>query len=190
LTFFDVLHFFLKDPGLVEFYEYFAIELNKKTNHPIVGLSHTGHFYDDKLKSWKAVYLKTQVKDKVKFIQDYLFTDEIGGSLGVDKNTKIIFIGHSIGCYVILQILNTLDDRIKKSIKQTIHLFPTFERMALSPNGIKLKFISKYFSWFIYFVMFIVSLLPNLLNKKLIYYFFTKHHDKNLLANNIENFVC
>jgi hypothetical protein len=118
------------NPGLVEFYEQFAIELCQKTNYPIIGISHTGHLFDDHLKDWQAVDLQTQIQHKVKFIKNHLLGDQ-ALSLGVDNKTKFILVGHSIGCHVILQILNQLDAETKSKVKSTMHLFPTFRTNVL-----------------------------------------------------------
>ncbi len=175
------------NPGLIEFYEHFAIELTSKTSHPVIGISHTGHLYDEKVKNWNAVNLKTQIKDKVKFVENHLLGPN--GAHKVDKSTKLVFIGHSIGCHVILQMLNSLNEDTKRSIKKTIHLFPTVERMSATPNGKVLTLAAKFFSWLVYLVMYVVAVLPGVIKRRLVDFFFTKRHHKRSLAHNIDHVV-
>jgi hypothetical protein len=175
------------NPGLIEFYEHFAVELATKTNHCVIGISHTGHLYDETIKNWNPCNLRTQIKDKVKFIENHLIGPN--STFKVDKNTKLVFVGHSIGCHVILQMLNGLSDETKKNVKKTIHLFPTFERMAITPNGRVLTFASKFLSWLIYLVMYVVTILPGVLKRRVVDFFFTKRHHKHSLAHNIDHVV-
>lgn len=41
-------------------------------------------------------------------------------------------IGHSIGCYMVLKIMESLE---RERVIQSVFLFPTIERMAISPKG-------------------------------------------------------
>jgi len=40
------------NPGVIEFYEQFARDLNALTGYDILGISHTGHLFDPHLKHW------------------------------------------------------------------------------------------------------------------------------------------
>lgn len=48
---------------------------------------------------------------------------------------EVYLVGHSIGCYMILQMLQRLPPLL---IKKAVMLFPTIERMSETPNGRKL----------------------------------------------------
>ena len=48
---------------------------------------------------------------------------------------EVYLVGHSIGCYVILQMLELLSPLL---VKKAVLLFPTIERMSETPNGQKL----------------------------------------------------
>lgn len=67
--------------------------------------------------------MEAQVAHKVDFIEHY-----------IPSHVKIHLIGHSIGCWMILQILKERSD-IKGQIRKCYFLFPTIERMVESPNG-------------------------------------------------------
>ena len=67
--------------------------------------------------------LEDQVEHKLAFLERY----------ARDRNS-LYLIGHSIGCYMLLQMRDKLaEDRVKR----VILLFPTIERMAETPNGIR-----------------------------------------------------
>uniref|UniRef100_A0A1A9ZAV3 Lipid droplet-associated hydrolase n=1 Tax=Glossina pallidipes TaxID=7398 RepID=A0A1A9ZAV3_GLOPL len=66
--------------------------------------------------------LDSQVRHKIEFIEKY-----------VPEHTKIHLIGHSIGAWMVLQILR--NESVHKRIKKCYLLFPTIERMIESPNG-------------------------------------------------------
>lgn len=53
-------------------------------------------------------------------------------------------IGHSIGSYMILHLLNSLIETNGYNVKMCFLLFPTVERMAESPNGRKFVSSTKY----------------------------------------------
>jgi predicted alpha/beta hydrolase family esterase len=65
--------------------------------------------------------LEGQIRHKLTFIRDYL-----------PKDVKLILIGHSIGCYMILKLLDDLESH---QVLRCFMLFPTIERMAESPKG-------------------------------------------------------
>lgn len=51
----------------------------------------------------------------------------------IPKDAKLHLVGHSIGCWMILQLLKN-EDFAKRVVKCYL-LFPTIERMAETPNG-------------------------------------------------------
>ena len=67
--------------------------------------------------------LEDQVEHKLAFLERY-----------ARDRDSLYLIGHSIGCYMLLQMRDKLaEDRVKR----VILLFPTIERMAETPNGIR-----------------------------------------------------
>lgn len=71
---------------------------------------------------------------------------------------KIHLIGHSIGAWIILELLK--DPEIQQKVQHTYLLFPTIERMAVSKNGRTFtKFIQPL--WFLFRYIFVIfSALP------------------------------
>lgn len=163
-----------------------AIELNKLTNHPVIGISHTGHLYDDseQIKTWEPVNVVDQVEHKVKFIEKHLFNDPDLNNNYSERDTELILIGHSVGCYVILETLTALNKSIKCQVKKSILLFPTIERMSETPNGKVLTFATRFFRWFIYLVAYLSAMLPKSIHDPLVNVLFTKRHsDKDMVDN-------
>lgn len=89
--------------------------------------------------------LKRQVEHKLDFIQSYIPGD-----------VKIIFIGHSIGAYIALEVTRLMTQK-ERVIRQFL-LFPSIERMNETPGCRDLKFIAS-FKFLFYPIMFILSLL-------------------------------
>ncbi len=171
---------------IINFYEKFAKDLNSLTGLEILGISHTGHLYDDNIKNWKPMDLLTQINNKIDYIEKNFS----------NKDIDIIFIGHSIGCYVILEILNYLDENIKKRVKKAFLLMPTIERMSETPNGRILTFVTKYFMWLIYFIIFMCSKLPLFVQKTLVSLLFTRNHSNlnhgtdTIVLNMVRSYSC
>lgn len=138
-----------------------------QTNLDVFGVSHTGHLYDTNIKSWEPINLLAQINDKIKYIEKHFMAN---------NDFDVILVGHSIGCYIILEVLNYLDSNYKKRIKKAFLLMPTIERMSESPNGKLLTFATKYLLWLIYLIAYLCSLLPEFVQKLLINILFTRNH--------------
>ncbi|XP_036336935.1 lipid droplet-associated hydrolase [Rhagoletis pomonella] len=121
------------NPGLVGFYTEFLSSLYEKLGKkiPVWIIGHSGHeevVENSKIQvpclrgNEKLFDLDGQLQHKKEFIQRF-----------VPANTKIHLIGHSIGAWMVIQLLEeqTIRDRVKKCYL----LFPTLERMLDSPNG-------------------------------------------------------
>lgn len=79
-----------------------------------MAVSFTGHIYDEsgKIKNWRPIGLKDQIADKLEYIEKKLLQDpDIVHRCS--ENVKLIFIGHSIGCYTILELLTQFSANIK-----------------------------------------------------------------------------
>uniref|UniRef100_A0A0N5ASR3 Lipid droplet-associated hydrolase n=1 Tax=Syphacia muris TaxID=451379 RepID=A0A0N5ASR3_9BILA len=80
-----------------------------------------------------------QVQHKVDFCKQYLL-----------KNAKLILIGHSIGAYIMLRLAEELLST-GYAVVRAFGLFPTIERMKISPMGRRLypllTFLNSYDSW-------------------------------------------
>lgn len=158
-----------------------AIELNKLTSCSVIGISHTGHIFDETIKNWQPLNVVEQINHKVNYIEKHLFNDKDMPQSYNEHYTDIVLIGHSIGCFIILETLETMNKTFKQRIKKAILLFPTIERMSTTPNGKHLTFMTKFFMWLIYFFAYLITIVPNALCKKIINVAFTRRH--NLVSN-------
>ena len=79
--------------------------------------------------------LQGQVEHKLRYIDEF-----------IPRQAKLVLIGHSIGCYIILHMLEQLP---RDRILICPLLFPTVERMAESPKGFYFTPLLKFFRYFL-----------------------------------------
>lgn len=136
------------NPGFSAFYVPFVKALYSLTNRhfPIWIIAHAGHVLapqnkktdvtleDPNAQEIEDIYgLRGQIEHKISFLRTQ-----------VPKDVKLILIGHSIGSYMVLQILKCVPEL---PVVHAFLLFPTIERMAESPNG---KIATPLLCWFRY----------------------------------------
>ncbi|CAF1400153.1 unnamed protein product [Rotaria magnacalcarata] len=162
------------NPGLGGFYIPFAHELYNlfNKNISILIISQAGHSPPLKY----CFTLNEQIEHKIKAIEKLLPTD---------KNHRLILIGHSIGAFMVLNMLETIQHRLDRAF----FLFPTIERMKESDAG---KSFVRWYSIMIYllpFLCFIINLLVplNWLKRKLISYYFSNSpsSDRSILTDTV-----
>jgi len=111
--------------------------------------------------------LDGQVQHKLAYISDY-----------IPAGKKLILIGHSMGCYVILKMLsNNTDNSLVQfcsphSVTKCYLLFPTIERIAQSPNGQFCAPLLKYFRWIVPLITFPLLFLPYRIKRFLVAQYF------------------
>ncbi|XP_053957209.1 lipid droplet-associated hydrolase [Anastrepha ludens] len=121
------------NPGLVGFYIEFLSSLYDQLEQkiPVWIIGHSGHEEPSENSKIAVPYLKGnenkfdldgQLQHKKEFIQRF-----------VPTNVKIHLVGHSIGAWMVLQLLEHAN--IRERIKKCYLLFPTLERMLDSSNG-------------------------------------------------------
>ncbi|XP_076257388.1 lipid droplet associated hydrolase sturkopf isoform X2 [Rhynchophorus ferrugineus] len=151
------------NPGITNFYQKFAKTLYERSEIPVWCVGHAGHNFSDKSVTFpkfddnKHLYgLSGQVEHKLEFFNKY-----------VPENAQVYLIGHSIGAYMCLEILENIS--IKNKVENAYLLFPTIEYMAESENG---KFLIKFVLPYIRFILilaWLINLLPSCLATILIY---------------------
>ncbi|KAL3890213.1 hypothetical protein ACJMK2_002505 [Sinanodonta woodiana] len=163
------------NPGVAEYYEHFMQVLyeNSGKRVPVWAIAHTGHVSIPKEHSTtsqmdvhhlnKVCSLEGQVQNKVSFIRQY-----------IPKDVSLILIGHSIGCYMIIKMLEEVD---QSHVHRCFLLFPTIERMKTSPNGIVATPILKYLRWLVTSFVYCTSYLSPASKYKLLAWYFK---DKNV----------
>ena len=110
------------NPGLIKFYDCFLDEVHRlqKREVEILGVSHANHFLSKK--SSYVYDLEQQVEHKKQVLRREIKKEEQRGVV-----VDLVLVGHSIGCYMILEALK--DATILNRVKHCILLFPTVERM-------------------------------------------------------------
>ena len=182
-------------PGMGHFYIPFATRLFQRGGgaYDVAVVSHAGHSPgvakprgsgDAVERDWYS--LEDQIDHKMAYIEQQ----------AVDKDS-LFLVGHSIGCYMILKMLQLLaPERVKKAI----FLFPTIEKMALTPNG---QFMSPLFTTFRYpfiGIVWLLSNIPEVIQRFVLkWYFYTtpsKHLESitlgtmNIDSRSIYNILC
>uniref|UniRef100_A0A8C6X5G6 Lipid droplet-associated hydrolase n=1 Tax=Naja naja TaxID=35670 RepID=A0A8C6X5G6_NAJNA len=154
------------NPGLPGFYRTFIETLYCSLNqqYPVWVVSHGGHCKipheirrkeEMVLNDTNDVFgLQGQVEHKLKFLQKY-----------VPKDVKLVLIGHSVGSYLALKIM---EHSPELEILRSIFLFPTIERMAESPQGKLLTPLLCQLRYILYMPIYLVTLLPERVKRFLV----------------------
>ena len=114
-------------PGMGHFYVPFASRLFHLGNgvYDVSVVSHAGHSpgfpkqADTGERDWYN--LEDQIAHKLAYIEEQASHKE-----------SLYLVGHSIGCFMILKMLQTL---APSRVKRAVFLFPTIEKMGITPNG-------------------------------------------------------
>ena len=118
--------------------------------------------------------LKEQIGHKNKFLEGHIST-----------HSKIILIGHSIGAYVILNLLRTCQRA--SDITKAFLLFPTVERMAISPSGRYVTPMVTYFKWLAIASSAAFSILPAFVKEFLVRWWLNDR--KRLSLSSVESIL-
>ncbi|TRY59668.1 hypothetical protein DNTS_027406 [Danionella cerebrum] len=154
------------NPGVVGFYETYMWTLYQTFHErfPVWAVSHAGHcmppetfdlIEDPSVIEKEDVFgLDGQTEHKLAFLRKH-----------VPRGTNLLLIGHSIGCYIILEMMKR-DPDLK--VLKAVMLFPTIERMALSPQGKCMTPVLCNLRYALYLPIFLLSLLPENLKFNLV----------------------
>ncbi|KAJ8713951.1 hypothetical protein PYW08_007571 [Mythimna loreyi] len=136
-------------PGIPEFYREFAEQLHRCTQLPVCVVGHAGH---DEIKNAKEKYPRTwtlyntegQIEHKLDLLNNYF-----------DKRAKLHVIGHSIGAWMLMELLHKNDHLIERLSSVNL-LFPTLQKFAATKNGKLVNNFVKYLHKFILLFLFII----------------------------------
>ena len=101
----------------------------------------------------------------------------------IPPKSKMILIGHSIGAYIILHLLKNCHRA--EDVTKCILLFPTIERMAISPSGRYVTPMVTYFKWCVIATVTVFSFLPEFVKKGLVQWWLSNR--KNLMLNSVDS---
>ena len=162
------------NPGLGGFYIPFAHELYNLFNEniSILIISQAGH--SPPLEH--CFTLNEQIEHKLQAIEQLLPRN---------RNHRLILIGHSIGAYMVLKMLDKLENQFNRAFL----LFPTIERMKESDAGKRFVRWYPFMFYFLPFMCFIINLLCPFvwLKRKLVSYYFsnTPSADRSILVDTV-----
>ncbi|XP_061599913.1 lipid droplet-associated hydrolase [Cololabis saira] len=145
------------NPGLVGFYRTFMQALYGLlgARYPVWAVSHAGHcappesmdMVEDASAAVEDVFgLDGQIQHKLTFVRT-----------SVPRGTALVLVGHSIGCYVILEMMRRSPEL---RVLRAVLLFPTIERMAQTPQGRVMTPVLCQLRYLAYLPVFLLSLLP------------------------------
>jgi hypothetical protein len=144
---YHLIFFITGNPGLISYYNTFLSTLyqllsdTSRKSDPdvfhIYGQSLAGFEQNDRLPA--ATSVPWSLEDQIKILQQSLNDQKIPSGLRQGQSYDgIIMIGHSVGTYIIMEILNRLQKSSSSlKIKGAILLFPTVTHLAKSPSGVR-----------------------------------------------------
>ncbi|XP_051880274.1 lipid droplet-associated hydrolase isoform X2 [Pristis pectinata] len=129
--------------------------------YPIWAISHAGHCVPpegmemmEDIKLEDIFGLNGQIAHKLAFLRKK-----------VPKDIKLVLIGHSIGCHMILEMMK---QEPELQVLKAILLFPTIERMAESPQGKLMTPVLQNLRFLIYVPIYFLSFLPESIKASLV----------------------
>ena len=111
----------------------------------MIGASHIGHVRQGVSRARGSPTVSLQVDHKVDLIENH-----------IPEYVEVILVGHSIGTFMTTQMMKIAPNR--KRFIYNFLLMPVLERMRETPGWTSLRFMM-FFRWFIYGIVFLVSLL-------------------------------
>ncbi|XP_047525732.1 lipid droplet-associated hydrolase [Pieris napi] len=157
------------NPGLVDFYSEFGQELHKNLAMPVCVIGQAGHeeisveTSETLTSDGNSFNLNGQIAHKHELISNY-----------ISKKSKLHLIGHSIGCWQIIELLDRNPELVSR-VSSINLLFPTIQKMAESPNGRFLNlFIRRIYCLLLIFLK-LLGILPHWINRYLIYLYLSWH---------------
>ena len=151
-----LIYFLPGNPGLIRYYQPFLLKLytllstrstTQSSIFHICGHSHSGFETAHDGKKFEPLGLGQQVKDQEQRLYNHIESHR--NRFG--QNPKVILMGHSVGCYMLLELIQQHRNKIQELIEQHgskpeegeedfdliggILLFPTITHIAKSPLG-------------------------------------------------------
>uniref|UniRef100_A0A4W3JBH0 Lipid droplet-associated hydrolase n=1 Tax=Callorhinchus milii TaxID=7868 RepID=A0A4W3JBH0_CALMI len=151
------------NPGIAGYYKTFMQILHQTMDqkYPVWVISHAGHCVPpESMEMMEDIELEDvfglngQIEHKLAFLRKY-----------VPEDVKIVLIGHSIGCYIILEMMKR---EPQLQVLKAVLLFPTIERMAESPQGKLMTPVLCKLRFMMYVPIYFLSFLPESVKTSLV----------------------
>ncbi|KAI1291741.1 Lipid droplet-associated hydrolase [Halotydeus destructor] len=149
-----VIIFVPGNPGTVKCYQHFLQTLYSNLKVPVIGFSHVGHTPYQLSKVPGNITVTRQINHKLDLIHTY-----------VPENVEIIFVSHSIGSYITLQVMKSLSSQ---RVKHSFLLFPAIERMRILDHSKKISLINNYMKYIILLFLYVVGKLSRKTQEKVL----------------------
>nr|XP_056712737.1 lipid droplet-associated hydrolase [Euleptes europaea] len=174
------------NPGFAGYYRTFiqALYVGLNRQYPVWVVSHAGHckvphdleiVEEADVKELDDIFgLRGQVEHKLNFLRKK-----------VPQNMKLVLIGHSIGCYVALEMMKQAPEL---EVLRCMMLFPTIERMAQSPQGKLMTPLLCQLRYVLYMPIYLVTLLPEIVKSSLVRLVLRalKFHDESTIVASVD----
>lgn len=133
------------NPGLISFYEPFLFTLHYLLSSSSVSHSSRFHIYGHSLAGFgqtEGDIGEVGLKGQIEHTEELLFKQvRRWGTNQNDSLLKVILIGHSVGAYILLELISRHQESVETKGKEDfdliggILLFPTITHLAQSPQG-------------------------------------------------------
>ncbi|XP_066467802.1 lipid droplet-associated hydrolase [Tiliqua scincoides] len=173
------------NPGMAGYYQTFiqALYCGLNRQYPVWVISHAGHckvphgmemLEETDTNELDVFGLRGQMEHKLNFLRK-----------NVPKDMKLVLIGHSIGCYIALEMMKKAPEL---EILRCVMLFPTIERMAQSPQGKIMTPLLCQLRYILYMPIYLVTLLPERVKDPLVRYVLRglKIHDESSIMTSVD----
>ena len=145
-----LIYFMPGNPGLIHYYNPFLSKLHKllsfssaasSSTFHICGHSHRGFEIGQNGKKSDPPKQPLGLEQQIKVQEEMLYDHIKSHRSRYGDNPKVILMGHSVGCYMLLDLIQRHRDKIEQEGEEDfdliggILLFPTITHIAKSPLG-------------------------------------------------------
>lgn len=141
---YHLIYFITGNPGLIAYYNTFLATLHELLSTSKDKSSNLFHIHGRSLAGFESDEDRSvpyDLEDQITFSQKSLEAQRIpSGPLKGQSYASVTLIGHSVGSYILLEIIQRLQKSSSPiNIRAGILLFPTVTHIAQSPSGVKIS---------------------------------------------------
>lgn len=144
-----LVYFIPGNPGLIEYYRFFLTLLldSLRSKYPDYSIHVTGNSlsgFEVRHGAPQSADGPLDLEQQIQYV-DRMLTEKVDPT----KTTRVVLVGHSVGSYIMLEILRRQNERQKAGyghgkgmqIVGAVGLFPTVTEIAKSPSGRKISLL-------------------------------------------------